>query len=424
MFSLLHLLPEKKRFTYIQLTVFLYLLKLCTYYLHLKKTKKGFFNMNKVSILALSISSILLASNVSAANQVADATGNAMGNTGVASADYLTAPFYNPALGADFKANDDLAILIPAVSVSARDTSDSLTTIDDLQTSIEKYENSGSNSEEQLNKIDGYLNQLDGNQPLAVTAGLGLAIALPAKAVSSNLFARGYAEIIAATNIASDDGSVDRYKNSNVDMRAFDYVEVGLSFAKEFTISEEQFSFGITPKYQKMATYAQRVTVADFDISNYDESEITKNAFNLDLGAMWYKDDFRAGLAVKDLLSQDIEARGDGLNDTYKLDTQVTIGLAYASEYFTAAIDADLTKQTRFQNQNDDTQFVRFGIEGNAWDWAKLRAGYERDLQNTLDSSITAGIGISPFDVVSLDIAGSYAGDNQFGASANLALTL
>jgi hypothetical protein len=377
--------------------------------------------MYKISILALSISGVLLTSQANAANQVADARGNAMGNTGVASADYLSAPFYNPALGASFKDNDDFAILLPAISVSARDTDDSLTTIDDLQTSIDKYESSG--SKDQLNQIDRYLDQLDGNQPLTVTAGLGFAIALPAKAVSSNLFARGYAEIIADTDIAKDDDTVDRYKNSNVDMQAFDYVEIGLSLAKEFTISEEKFSFGITPKYQKMATYAQRVTVADFDITDYNESEISKNAFNLDLGAIWYKNDFRAGLAVKDLLSQEIEAKGEGIEDTYKLDTQVTVAIAYASEYFTAAIDADLTKQTRFQNISDDTQFVRFGVEGNAWGWAQLRAGYEVDLQDTLDNSITAGIGISPFDVVSLDIAGSYAEDNQFGAAANLAVT-
>jgi hypothetical protein len=44
-------------------------------------------------------------------------------------------------------------------------------------------------------------------------------------------------------------------------------------------------------------------------------------------------------------------------------------------------------------------------------------------MQDNADSAITAGIGLSPFDVVSLDIAGNYAGSNQLGASANLAFT-
>jgi len=372
--------------------------------------------MNKISILALSISSVLLASQVNAANQVADARGNAMGNTGVASADYLTAPFYNPALAANFRDNDVFAFLLPAAAVSVRDTDDSLTILDDLQTSIESYEESG--SAEQLAQINEYLDQLDGNQPLTVTAALGFAIAFPTETVSSNLFAHGYTEIVAETDVINDN-----YLNSNVNVLAFGYAEFGLSLARKFTISKERFSFGVTPKYQKMVTYSSRITVSDFDLDDYDENKITKNAFNFDLGVMWYKDDFRAGLVAKDLLPQELEVRSNGVNDAYKLTTQVTLGLAYVNEYFTAAFDADLTKQTRFQKLNDDTQFVRIGIEGDAWGWAQLRAGYEVDLQETLDNSITAGIGISPFGFVSLDLAGSYAGDNQFGASANLAFT-
>ncbi len=53
----------------------------------------------------------------------------------------------------------------------------------------------------------------------------------------------------------------------------------------------------------------------------------------------------------------------------------------------------------------------------------QLRAGYEVDLQNSLDNSVSVGLGVSPWDVVSFDLAGSYAGDNQFGLSANLAFT-
>jgi len=89
----------------------------------------------------------------------------------------------------------------------------------------------------------------------------------------------------------------------------------------------------------------------------------------------------------------------------------------------TATVDWDLTTQKRFAGLDDDTQFLRFGIEGNAWGWAQLRAGYEVDLEDTLDNSITAGLGISPGDLVSLDFAGNYAGDNQFGLSGNLAFT-
>jgi hypothetical protein len=104
---------------------------------------------------------------------------------------------------------------------------------------------------------------------------------------------------------------------------------------------------------------------------------------------------------------------------------------AYVSRFFTASVDLDLTKQTRFEGLNidgladdfDDTQFIRFGVEGNAWDWLQLRAGYEVDMLSNMDNAVTAGLGISPFDVVNIDIAGSYSGDNQFGGSLSLAFT-
>ena len=371
--------------------------------------------MNKTRILALSISGALFASNVNAANKVADARGNAMGNTGVASADYLSAPFYNPALAASFKNEDDFGFLI-AGGVAGSDAGDTLSIIDDMQSFMEGYDESTVTDVDisDIDELESYLDELQDNADLTVTADLGGAIALPTNLVSANLFAQDYTEIVASLDISGADAVVDRYYNSTVDMRAFRYTEVGLALAKEFSIAGEKVSFGMTPKYQHMRTYAQRVSIEDFDIEDYDESEITKSVFNFDLGAIWYAGNFRAGVAVKDLFAQEI-AVSDGatINDFYNLDTQVTAAIAYSSDYFTAAVDADLTKQTRFEELEDDTQFVRFGLEGNAWGWAQLRAGYEIDLQDTVDNTITAGIGISPFDVVSLDVAGAYTGETS-----------
>ncbi len=53
--------------------------------------------LRKLSIaVALSVAS----SSAFAATTVADGRGNGMGNTGVTTADYVLAPFYNPALTA------------------------------------------------------------------------------------------------------------------------------------------------------------------------------------------------------------------------------------------------------------------------------------------------------------------------------------
>ncbi|MBY8140677.1 conjugal transfer protein TraF [Vibrio fluvialis] len=363
-----------------------------------------------------------------AANSVADARGNAMGNTGVTTSDYLLAPFYNPALTAVYRDRDSVGLLVPALGANVRDSDESLSTIDDLQSSIDQFEAAGvgAATQENIDQLNGYLDDLADDKPFAVSGGAGIAVALPMNAVSLNFFARGYAEILADSTIAANTGNTasdveTRYQNSYVNMLAFGYSEYGVAVAKLFTLQGQQIAIGITPKIQELRTYKEVVTVQDFDLSDYDQSKTSKNAFNLDIGAVWLKDNFRAGIAAKDLISQEIKTYDD--QSSYTLDPQVTVSGGYVTDFLALAVDWDLTKQKRFKGVDDDTQFLRFGVEGNAWGWAQLRAGYEIDLESTLDNSITAGLGISPGDLVSVDLAANYAGNYQYGLSANLAFT-
>lgn len=374
--------------------------------------------MNKLAFAVASALTVLSTQSI-AAPYVADARSHAMGNTGVVSADYLTAPLHNPALGALYRENDDVGLLLPAFGINANDKDEALSTVEDAQDLYDRIKGMPTPADEA--EMSRLLDKLDDSAPVAINGGLGLAIAIPTRHVSINLFSTGYVEVIAAPDIA-DSGTVEqRYLNSNVELVAFGTAEYGISFARNFELGGQNIAFGISPKYQQLMTYSQRTSLDDFDVEDYDKSEVSKSAFNMDLGMAWHKNAFRAGITIKDLFKQDIDTELGGY--TYELTPQATVGLGYASDYVSFSIDADLTKQKRFKELADDTQFVRVGIEGNAWGWAQLRAGYEMDLEDTLENSITAGIGISPFDVVSLDIAGSYAGENQLGAAANLAFT-
>ncbi|EJL6654446.1 conjugal transfer protein TraF [Vibrio cholerae] len=374
-------------------------------------------------VMAMAFSSSALASNL-----LMDARGAGMGNTGVSTADYLLAPYYNPALTAVYRKNDSFGILLPSIGLRAEDKDESLKTIDDLQDSIEQFERAGvgAATQENVDQLNRYLDQLADDKPLAVTAGIGIAVALPLDAVSLNFFTRGYAEVIAKANVAAKSGNSanevkTRYESSDVDLTAFGYTEVGLAVGKQVVLGGQTVALGVTPKVQQLRTYQDNASVKSFDLDDYDKSEVKDNAFNLDMGAVWLIDQYRVGIVAKDLFAKDIQTQNR--NNTYKLDTQIAVSGSYVSDFFIAAVDLDLTKQRRFNGDNDDTQFMRFGVEGNAWGWAQLRAGYEVDLQNSLDNSVSVGLGVSPWDVVSLDLAGSYAGDNQFGLSANLAFT-
>ncbi|WP_392339358.1 conjugal transfer protein TraF [Moritella marina] len=371
---------------------------------------------NGISIgLALAFTSL----TSSAASYAPDGRSNAMGNIGVATADYLVAPLYNPALLAVFHESDDVGILLPAIGVNAKDADSSLETINDLQDTIENYENSGSNSADLERDINNYLDDLDGNAPVNVTAGVAFAIAIPSNNVSVSIYGRGYVEAISSIDVYTSSDTTERYEKSTVEVTGFGYSEFGIALAKQYTIYGESFSFGVTPKYQILQTYSDLTSVNDFDLELEDaDSEVT--AFNFDLGAVWMKNNFRTALAVKDVLAQEIKAKS---GRTYEMNPQATLGLAYAVEYFTFGVDVDLTEQTRYVELEDNTQFARVGVEFNAWHWAQLRAGFEHDMQGTMEDSLTAGIGISPFGTLNLDVAGSYGSDNQVGASASLSFT-
>ncbi|MCD6677436.1 conjugal transfer protein TraF [Vibrio cholerae] len=384
-------------------------------------------NIQTKSTLAV-VMAIAFSSSALASNLLMDARGAGMGNTGVSTADYLLAPYYNPALTAVYRKNDSFGILLPSIGLRAEDKDESLKTIDDLQDSIEQFERAGvgAATQENVDQLNRYLDQLANDKPLAVTAGIGIAVALPLDAVSLNFFSRGYAEVIAKANVAEKSGNSanevkTRYESSDVDLTAFGYTEVGLAVGKQVVLGGQTVALGVTPKVQQLRTYQDNASVKSFDLDDYDKSEVKDNAFNLDMGAVWLIDQYRVGIVAKDLFAKDIQTQNR--NNTYKLDTQIAVSGSYVSDFFIAAVDLDLTKQRRFNGDNDDTQLMRFGVEGNVWGWAQLRAGYEVDLQNSLDNSVSVGLGVSPWDVVSFDLAGSYAGDNQFGLSANLAFT-
>lgn len=368
--------------------------------------------------LSLAIALSFITYGVSASTYAPDGRTNAMGNAGVATADYLAAALYNPALVAVFDKSDDVGVLLPALGINVKDADNSIDTIDDLQDAIDSFESA--NSASKLNEIDRLLTELDGKKPINVNGGAAFAVAIPSNTVSLNLYGLGYVESFAKFNVSSNADTEKRYEQSDVTLTSFGYAETGLAIAKRVKLGEQDFSFGITPKYQLLKTHFETMTVEDFDFEYNDENETSESAINVDLGSVWMKDNYRIGLSLQNLIKQEVTSKN---GYTYELNPQATVAFAYAAEYFTFAVDIDLTDQERFVGVEDNTQFIRAGVEFNAWHWAQLRFGYEHDSEDTLDDSVTAGIGISPFGTLNIDVAASYANAEQAGVAASLSFT-
>jgi len=133
---------------------------------------------------------------ISAANYAIEARGDAMGGVGVVSANFLTAPFYNPALVAIYRRNDDMGMITPSFGGKYNDPNDMKSNIDSVI--------DASNTAD----LDAALTKLDGNQANVELGGV-VAFALPNQFVAANLFAKAYTESFATPDVyttGSDDG--------------------------------------------------------------------------------------------------------------------------------------------------------------------------------------------------------------------------
>lgn len=129
------------------------------------------------------------------------------------------------------------------------------------------------------------------------------------------------------------------------------------------------------------------------------------------------------GLTGQNLVSRDVDTREiNGLKDTFQIRPQATAGTSWSNGFITVATDVDLTPASGFAS-DEKAQYAGVGAELNAWDWAQLRAGYRADMRNSDNNVFTAGIGISPFNVVHLDLTGMAGTDRTYGAAAQLTFT-
>ena len=357
-----------------------------------------------------------------------------MGGTAVASADYLSAGFSNPALLTHYSDadDDDWGLMLPNVYVFASDRNNLLDSIDSFTQSFETLEDGlgGLTTQEDLENLADSLDALSDKHFIA-GGGFGLALAIPSTSFSAAVVASTFVEADVFMNIDPDDR--DRIEDAELDIPSLGSeavllgsfrTEIGLAMAREFEFSGRTVSVGITPKIQNLEILDLAVNAElsdDFEDQIDSDNRFTDDNINFDLGAStMVSENLRVGLAARNLMGGTFAGLSGSYN--YKLDPALTTGIAYTSGPLTLAADLDLTTTTRFQEiDSDDSQFLRLGAELK-WQWAQLRAGYILDLEDNYSNMATAGIGFSPFGVMHLDLAGA-VGENSYGGSLALSFT-
>lgn len=387
----------------------------------------------------------------------------AMGGTGVAVAHPAASPTDNPALmAADHHDwSDDFGLILPSVNVRAADEEEVVDQIDDIQDSIDQLDDTlagfeaapSENGKDQVQDAAGdILDRLTAfdRDTMRTNLGVGLSLAVPNKTFAVGFFANGNLtatvrgelsdnDLTALETIATatDANDLDNALNSGIVDSNGDIIltsegkvlasavgEVGVSFARQFTLSDgSEFQLGVSPKYMALRTYQYTETVAGFDDDDADADDFMteENGFNVDIGAAYRFGENRqwnAGVVVKNLIPMELDSAQarPAIEDkhTLNIDPMVTAGIAHSGDYHVVTAEVDLTKKEAF-GYEDDTQWLALGAEFDAWRYAQLRVGVRHNLASNDDNDgveestqLTAGVGVNLLGV-RLDLGALYS---------------
>ncbi|VYU51382.1 conjugal transfer protein TraF [Phytobacter massiliensis] len=435
----------------------------------------------KLSVVAIAVS-FFVANQAGAANTWAEARNDAMGGTGVASANYGSGALINPALLAKSKPEDDITVILPSVSAQITDKDDLRNEIDDISDKIDYYDDVVDNltfGDVIANPI-GTVNQFQGaagdladsleflrGKRASANAGAGVAVSVPNDVLPVAFVAKGYAHAVVSTSI--DQGDItylremddpndpadfarataraidaalfgtDRITdnlNSTASGRAAIVSDYGIAIAHQFDAGGIPLSVGVTPKLQKTWLYNYTTTINDYDKDDWKKDRYRNDdtSFNIDVGlAADLTENFTVGLTGQNLISNNIDTKdvrienrrtGEVKNykDTYQISPIVTAGVAWHNDLVTLSADGDLTETKGFKSEKN-SQFVGVGAEVTPLSWLAVRAGYRADVKGDESNVFTGGVGFAPFNRVHIDLTGLVGEKESWGAGAQLSLT-
>lgn len=283
-------------------------------------------------------------------------------------------------------------------------------------------------AQEAAQDIASSLEGIDG-KVVGMRSSSGASATIANERVSVSLVAFKNIELAGRMNYVESDAallqsasfSTDQLQTT-VDASYFDETDVGLSFATNFnqlSLDGHDLHLGATVKLKKIAVRSDQSSIGDLDFKGVMDSdnESTDTGLNLDLGVLKEIDRNQSvGLVIRDVISREVK---DG---SYEIKPKVTAGYSYHGSRGSLAVDADLTKKEAFGVLHDQ-QLVSVGAELKLMRSLFLRTGYQTNLAvGSSEDFVTVGVGASPFNVLNMDIAAMYGGEDRAGLSASFGL--
>ncbi|MEK6750196.1 MAG: conjugal transfer protein TraF [Pseudomonadota bacterium] len=407
-----------------------------------------------------------------------DARALAMGGTGVAAGDFHNAPLYNPAL-LGLPSNTKWFALGVPVSLRIADPEDlrtALTNFNDnkylgkfdtavanFDTALQSINNTistlgaGSVTATQINNLtlaknnlaasitdlnNGFRSFSDKPAELAASGAAVLAIsghhwgaALTVDSWASGGLIGHYAKSDAdtldtiVTNLNSwTSGTTtglptlvnftSQQSQSTVSLRGALVVEGGIAFGKKQALEDQEFYWGVTPKFLQISSFDAFFSGAGIDQNQIDIRQNLKkqNGYNLDTGLGYiYERNWRVGAVVKNLIPTTYKTT---LNNDIYIGPALRIGGAYHTKRLTGTVDLDITENDPV-GIGDKTRYLALGGEVDVW-VLQLRAGARTNISNPKMTMFTAGLGLNLF-LLHADLAGGY-GQNEWVVAGQLGM--
>lgn len=395
-------------------------------------------------IFAISALTCALTPGAFASQLYFDARNDAMGGAGVASSDFVSAAFVNPALIGQGR-HDYIGVILPALpftsdgntkyaptslGIQTETSPEFLAAVDQLKTASDNYDESSSVANS-LAYADALTN-MDG-QRMSADIGSGFALALPSRGLSIAFFGNSYTSNMLTVKVSQSDidaimnNSLGDDKDSAINIAGVGISDLGLALAMNWGADIAKVSIGVSPKYQRIDTYSYNIELDENGLREFENAfsdGLNKQShFNLDAGiAVDFAETFRIAVSGRNLIEKELDLTTtayQGMNLpteelTFKLEPLVTAGFALHHPYATVTAEMDLNDAMGFDS-NIDSRFARAGLELNVFDFIQLRAGVRHDLNDVKDDIYTLGFGISPVALVHIDVAATLSKDGAYG---------
>ena len=369
----------------------------------------------------------------------------AMGGTGVSSGTSANAGYYNPALLAITRQDEDFSLEAPVLGLRLADPENLQDSLDAYQsanyeakmtTAVDNFNTTPNTTNANaaataLTDLDNGIQSLS-NKPLILEANLGVVIGVPSPdfgvAITSNMRALAGAQLnytsqdsalinayatefawVGAGNLPNT-GDTNLYSGgqlrdlsdrltSTIDVRGALVHETGVSIGTMVELGGIQLAMGITPKTVDVSTYDYSIGMQTAEIDK-DKGKIEYSDSNIDLGIVAHLGSgFKFGIVGKNLVQRSYTT---ALGNEMVFKPQVRTGISHHTDMTTIALDVDVTQNDPL-GIDEKTQYISAGAEINLIDTVQLRAGVKENRLATITNKDkvvqSIGLGFSPFGI-------------------------